>query len=443
MGRSKSGTEQAGLSQQKTCTRRSSAWAPPAILWRFLPTGQSSRCREFESFTADLYRLANWLSEGGVETVVMESTGVYWIPLFGVPEELGFEVMLVDPRRIKSVPGRKTDALDCQWLQQLHTYGPLSGAFRPDGDILSLSSYLRQRAMLVEYASQHVQHMQKALTQMNVKLQHVITDIISKTGMDIIEAIVRGEKSPRRLAQLRDPRVKFDEKTIAKSLRGHWRQDHIFELNQALELYRTYQDKIAQCDREIEAQLERFEDSSDGESPAPIGKRRNQKNAPRFDVKGQLYQMTRVDLTRLDGVDAYTARKVVSEVGTRHDQMAHGQALRLMAGAEPQQPDHRRQSHELKDKGQRQPGGGAASGGQRAAPLWVHSCGGRKPTWVRSKPLRPRPTSWLGSFTPCCVTVKDTWTPEHSTTRISVVIGRCAPRSTERRNWATSWCLYQ
>ena len=261
-------------------------------MWRFLPTGQSSRCREFESFTADLYRLANWLSEGGVETVLMESTGVYWILLFGVPEELGFEVMLVDPRRIKSVPGRKTDALDCQWLQQLHTYGPLSGAFRPDGDILSLSSYLRQRAMLVEYASQHVQHMQKELTQMNVKLQHVIMGIISKTGMDIIEAIVRGEKSPRRLAQLRDPRIKSDEKTIAKSLRGHWRQDHIFELNQALELYRTYQDKIAQCDREIEAQLERFEDSSDGESPAPIGKRRNQKNAPRFDVKGQLYQMT-------------------------------------------------------------------------------------------------------------------------------------------------------
>ena len=206
--------------------------------------------QEFEAFTADLYRLADWLAECRVETVVMESTGVYWIPLFGVLEERGFQVMLVDPRRIKHVPGRKTDVVDCQWLQQLHTYGLLSGTFRPDEDIRRLRSYLRQRAMLVEYASQHVQHMQKALTQMNLKLHHVIRDITGKTGMDIIEAIVRGERSPRRLAQLRDPRIKSDEKTIAKSLRGHWRQEHIFELTQALELYRFYQDKIAQCDRE-------------------------------------------------------------------------------------------------------------------------------------------------------------------------------------------------
>ena len=272
--------------------------------------------QEFEAFTADLYRLADWLTGCGVETVVMESTGVYWIPLFGVLEERGFQVMLVDPRRIKNVPGRKTDVRDCQWLQQLHTYGLLSGAFRPDEDIRRLRSYLRQRAMLVEYASHHVQHMQKALTQMNVKLQHVISDITGKTGMDIMEAIVRGERSPRRLAQLRDPRIKSDEKTIAKSLQGHWRQEHIFELTQALELYRTYQDKIAQCDGEIEAQLERFEDRSDGEPPAPNGKKRNQKNAPRFDVQNQLYRMTGVDLTRIDGVDAYTALKVVSEIGT-------------------------------------------------------------------------------------------------------------------------------
>ena len=170
--------------------------------------------------------------------------------------------------------------------------------------------------MLVQYASHHVQHMQKALTQMNVKLHHVISDITGKTGMDIIEAIVRGERNPRRLAQLRDPRIKSDEKTIAKSLRGHWREEHIFELTQALELYRTYQDKIAQCDLEIEAQLERFEDRSDGQPAAPNGKKRNQKNAPRFHVQNQLYRMTGVDLTRIDGVDAYTALKVVSEVGT-------------------------------------------------------------------------------------------------------------------------------
>ena len=272
--------------------------------------------QEFAAFTADLYRLADWLTECGVKTVAMESTGVYWIPLFEVLEERGFRVMLVDPRRIKNVPGRKTDVLDCQWLQQLHTYSLLSGAFRPDGDIRRLRSYLRQRAMLVEYASHHIQHMQKALTQMNVKLQHVIRDITGKTGMDIIEAIAGGERDPRKLARLRDPRTKADEATIAKSLQGHWREEHIFELSQALELYRAYHVKIAECDREIEVRLEQFEDRSDGEPPAPNGKKRNQGNAPRFDVQGQLYRMTGVDLTRIDGVDGFTALKVVSEVGT-------------------------------------------------------------------------------------------------------------------------------
>ena len=270
----------------------------------------------FEAFTADLYRLADWLTECGVATVAMESTGVYWIPLFGVLEERGFQVMLVDPRRIKNVPGRKSDVVDCQWLQQLHTYGLLSGAFRPDEDIRRLRSYLRQRAMLVEYASRHVQHMQKALTEMNVKLQHVISDITGKTGMEIIEAIVRGERNPRRLARLRDPRIKADEATIARSLRGHWRDEHLFQLTQAVELYRVYQGKIAECDREIEAQLAGFEDHSDGEPPAPNGKKGNQKNAPGFDVQSRLHRMTGVDLTRIEGVDSFTALKVISEIGT-------------------------------------------------------------------------------------------------------------------------------
>ena len=151
---------------------------------------------------------------------------------------------------------------------------------------------------------------------MNVKLHHVISDITGKTGMDIIAAIAGGERNPRQLARLRDPRIKADEATIARSLRGHWREEHIFELTQALELYQVYQGKIAECDREIEAQLERFEDRSDGEPPAANGKKRNQKNAPRFDAQSHLYQMTGVDLTRIDGVDAYTALKVVSEIST-------------------------------------------------------------------------------------------------------------------------------
>ena len=272
--------------------------------------------REFEAFTADLYRLADWLAECRVETVAMESTGVYWIPLFGVLEERGFEVMLVDPSRIKNVPGRKTDVLDCQWLQQLHTYGLLSGSFRPEGEIRCLRSYLRQRAMLVEYASHHIQHMQKALTQMNVKLQHVISNITGKTGMTIIEAIVGGERNPRKLAALRDPRTRANEEIIARSLQGHWREEHIFELTQALELYRTYQDKTAQCDREIERQLGRFEDRGNGEPPAEDAGKRSQGNAPRFDLRNHLHRMTGVDLTRIDGVDAFTALKVVGEIGT-------------------------------------------------------------------------------------------------------------------------------
>ena len=369
MSRGKSGAEPAGLSQLNLNAAGIDVGATSHFV--AVPADRAEQSvREFEAFTADLYRLADWLTECRVETVAMESTGVYWIPLFGVLEERGFEVMLVDPRRIKNVPGRKTDVLDCQWLQQLHTYGLLSGAFRPDEDIRRLRSYLRQRAMLVEYASHHVQHLQKALTQMNVKLQHVISDLTGKTGMDIIEAIVRGERNPRRLARLRDPRTKADEATIAKSLRGHWRQEHIFELSQALELYRVYQSKIAECDREIETQLERFEDVTDGEPPAPNGKKRNQKNAPRFDVQSQLYRMTGVDLTRIDGGGRFHGPEGDQRDWHRHDEMAQRQALRVVAGSEPQQPHHRRQGHELKDQGQRQPGrGGAATGGQRAAPL--------------------------------------------------------------------------
>ena len=384
MSRGKSGAEPAGLSQLNLNAAGIDVGASSHFV--AVPADRTEQpVQEFEAFTADLYRLADWLAECGVKTVAMESTGVYWIPLFGVLEERGFGVMLVDPRRIKNVPGRKTDVLDCQWLQQLHTYGLLSGAFRPEDEIRRLRSYLRQRAMLVEHAARHVQHMQKALTQMNVKLQHVIRDITGKTGMDIIEAIVQGERSPRRLARLRDPRTKSDERTIARSLQGHWRKEHLFELAQALELYRTYQAKIAECDQEIEAQLERFEDRSDGEPPAPNGKRRNQKNAPRFDVQGQLYRMTGVDLTRIDGVEALHGAEGDQRGGDGHDPLAQRQALRLLAGAEPQQPHHRRESNQLKDQGQRQPcGGGAASGGQRAAPL--RQCPGRIPAPEESPP---------------------------------------------------------
>ena len=212
MNRSKSSTNPAELSQLNLNSAGIDVGATSHFV--AVPADRSEQpVQEFEAFTADLYRLADWLTECGVATVAMESTGVYWIPLFGVLEERGFQVMLVDPRRIKNVPGRKSDVVDCQWLQQLHTYGLFSAAFRPDEDIRRLRSYLRQQAMLVEYASHHVQHMQKALTQMNLKLQHVIIDITGKTGMAIIQVVSQAdggrwfqpEAPERKRATLPDP----------------------------------------------------------------------------------------------------------------------------------------------------------------------------------------------------------------------------------------------
>ena len=400
--------------------------------------------REFAAFTADLYRPADWLAESEVETVVMESTGVYWIPLFGVLEERGFEVMLVDPRRIKNVPGRKTDVLDCQWLQQLHTYGLLSGAFRPDGDIRRLRSYLRQRAMLVEYASHHIQHMQKALTQMNVKLQHVISNITGQTGMAIIEAIVSGERDPRQLAKLRDHRIRADEATIARSLQGHWLEEHIFELTQALELYRFYHQKIAECDWEIEAQLERFEDVSDGGSPDGNGRRRSQGNAPSFDIRTHLYRMTGVDLTRIDGVDGFTALKVISEIGTDMTKWPSAKHFASWLGLSPDNritgARSRAQRPSPAPTGPRRHCAWPPTGCTAPTAPWAPSCAGRKRTWERPRPSPPRRTSWPGSSIPCCATARTTWMLAPNTTRANISTVRCVRPSAGRPNLATNWC---
>lgn len=282
-----------------------------------VPVGRDAETvQQFGAYTQELYRLAEWLKQCEIETVVMESTGVYWIPLFQVLEERGFEVKLVDPRRLKHVPGRKTDVLDCQWLQQLHTFGLLSGAFRPEDQVCVLRSYLRQRAMLVRYASHHIQHMQKALTQMNVKLQHVVEDITGMTGMAIIRAILAGEHDPQRLAGLRDYRCKHDEKTIAQALQGHWRAEHLFELRQAVELYDFYHQKIAECDQGIEAQLHALADHSGGKSPPARRKQRaRNRNAPVVDFHQHLFRVAGVDLTTIDGIDTYTALKLISEIG--------------------------------------------------------------------------------------------------------------------------------
>lgn len=272
--------------------------------------------RKFPAFTADLAALADWLAACGIETVVMESTGVYWIPLFELLESRGFEVLLVDPRRLKSVPGRKTDVVDCQWLQQLHTFGLLSGAFRPAEEVVVLRAYLRQRAMLIQYAAQHVQHMQKALAQMNVKLDKVLSDITGVTGLVIIEAILRGERDPVALAAYRNERCKNSEQTIAKALEGNWREEHLFALRQAHALFRAYHAQIADCDERIEAHLATMTDRSGGAPLPPQARRRGRhRNEPNFDMRHSVHRATGVDLTRIDGIDGHTALKLVSEIG--------------------------------------------------------------------------------------------------------------------------------
>jgi transposase len=274
--------------------------------------------REFEAFTCGLRSVSEWLRRCGVTTVAMESTGVYWIPLFELLESEGFEVLLVDARHVKNVPGRKSDVRDCQWLQELHSYGLLSGAFRPEEQVCVLRSYLRQRGMLVQHASEHIQHMQKALTLMNVKLQHVVGDISGVTGMKIVRAILSGERDVQKLAHLRDPRCKHTVAEIAKSLEGSYRAEHLFALQQAVDLYDTYQRKIAECDVQLEAHLKTFDSCEDGTPPAtpPAAPRKAQGNTPRFDLRGALCRILGVDLTEIDGVDAYTVAKVIGETGT-------------------------------------------------------------------------------------------------------------------------------
>ena len=280
------------------------------------PDGPAPTVRQFGTFTADLHAMAEWLIERGVSSVAMEATGVYWIPVFEVLESHGLKVCLVDTRRLKSVPGRKSDFLDCQWIRQLHSFGLLSPAFVPDEQLSLLRSYLRQRAMLIRYASHHIQHLHKALEQMNLKLANVVSDITGTTGLAILRAILAGERDPQKLAALRDPRCKQEEATIARSLQGHWRQDHLFELRQALELYDTYRHKIADCDVQIEQCLRSFPDRSDPAHPLPPRKTRRHPNSPAFDARAQLYRLLGVDLTAIDGLDANTVLKVIGEIGT-------------------------------------------------------------------------------------------------------------------------------
>ena len=268
--------------------------------------------REFKSFTVDVHKLADWLDACGVDTVAMESTGVYWIPVYEILESRGFTVLLVNARHVKNVAGRKSDVLDCQWLQQLHSYGLLRGAFRPADQVCVLRSMSRQRAMLLKMQARHIQHMQKALVQMNIQLANVISDVVGETGQKILRAIVAGERNPYVLAGMRNVRIKASEEEIVKSLRGNWRDEHVFALRQALELFDVYAQMMADCDARIEQQM--IELHQHDRLPGKARKT-SHRNKPKFDLRTRLYQMCGVDLTRIDGIEVGTAMTVLAEVG--------------------------------------------------------------------------------------------------------------------------------
>lgn len=281
-----------------------------------VPEGSSKQTvREFKSFTADLYELAHWLKDCGVTTVAIESTGVYWLPLYELLETEGFEVKLVDARQVKNVHGRKSDVKDCQWIQQLHTYGLLNSAFRPVEDVCALRAYIRQRSMLVQNSSRQILHMQKALMQMNVQLHHVVTDITGVTGMKIIRSILGGMRDPKVLAQCRDGRCKQSLRTIEAALGGHYRAEHVFSLQQAVELYGIYAEKIAACDQALQQKLAEFSSIPKQREEKVIIQKPSSKNASAFALANEITRIAGVDLTEIPGINSLTALSLIGEIG--------------------------------------------------------------------------------------------------------------------------------
>ena len=273
--------------------------------------------RSFATFTADLHELADWLQRCRVDTVAMESTGVYWIPLFQILEARGIEVHLVNAQHVHHVPGRKSDVLDCQWLQYLHSVGLLRASFRPEQAVCEIRSLMRHRQNLVEMACVHVQHVHKSLDQMNVQIHHVISDITGVTGMAIVDAIVGGNTNPKELAKLRDHRIKASIETVTKSLVGDYRPEHIFTLKQSLTAYRYYQQLIADCDHEIQQRIHTFDSKNDKPTgSAGANTLSSTSTLPSFDLRRHLERIFGIDLTQIPGFDCLRVQTIFSEIGS-------------------------------------------------------------------------------------------------------------------------------
>jgi len=277
---------------------------------------QPVRC--FGSTTAEVKDMAAWLKQCGIRTVAMQSTGVYWIPVYDILEEAGFEVYLVNARETKNLPGRKSDVQESQWLMKLHTYGLLRNSFRPPQEVRTMRTYWRQRNDLVRSAGRHIQRIQKVLTQMNIQLANVLSDVSGLTGQAIIKAILAGERDPRKLAAFRDPHVKASEELIQRSLEGNWQEDLLFTLKQEQEGYEFCRKQMAECDDRLQQYLHQRPDRSAGAS-LPEEKRKERRrrkvNKPQFDLRADLFRMTGTDLTQIDGIDVRTAATVISEAG--------------------------------------------------------------------------------------------------------------------------------
>lgn len=286
-------------------------------IWACVPQDRDEEpVRRFDTFTPDLYALADWLAACGVTTVAMESTGVYWIPIYEILQSRGIVACLVNAQATKNVSGRKSDVLDCQWIQQLHTYGLLAASFRPPADICVLRSYVRQRESLLQQRSRQIQHMQKALHLMNLKLTSVITDLTGTTGMQILRAILDGERDPVKLARFRDPRCKSSEAEIAKALTGNYQAEHLFALRQAIEGFDFFTQQLAACDAELEQIYAVFQPQVDLiEQPLADEKHRHRPQHPDYDLRTCLYLTAGVDLTAIKGVDVLLAQDILAEIG--------------------------------------------------------------------------------------------------------------------------------
>jgi transposase len=284
--------------------------------------------RSFPTFTADLKQMIEWLKRNGVESVAMESTGSYWIVPYEMMEEAGLEVLLVNAKFFRAVPGRKTDVQDCQWIQKLHSYGLLRGSFRPSNDIVGLRAYVRHRSRLFESAATQVQLMHKALIQMNIQLNHTISDITGVTGMKIIHAILRGERDPVILSNLSEGTCRKKKEIIAKALEGNYRNEHLLALKQAYQAYEFFHSQIHECEEVIQKTLKQIQEQQvepessplKEEVSHPVKKSKIKKTYNRspyhFDAAQEIKRITKADLTTIPGISESTAMKILSEIGT-------------------------------------------------------------------------------------------------------------------------------